>query len=627
MSSELIIKAEEYRKALQAELKNLKEERKVLVSKVGNGEKLSAKENLRNKEISELINDVEGKLAKFEELDFYNDLENKFNDLTKKKIKKAEKEKISKDILAIYRKSNKNIAEEIEEITLIDKKDLKDLNKAKETILGEIEGLEISIDIMEKRDLNTEDIKNELKAKKEDLELIDRYACLYVDEKELKNDLENICKSSTKDVEKLIIINKYTSGFEYLKNSIAEDIIADMQKDELVENEKEATNNQEVKKDLSEKDEKLKKTLKVVAAVGGVALATAILVYAIKHADLNNTNDTTKNNTNDYNTEQQVKNNPNINKLMNKGYDEVTATLMCNNFSNDTINAILNRDYSELFKLYATAKGFDINYLNDYEVYRSIYNITPAKTVDYVNRSYKIKDTKFYNEVEIDNIINVVMAIDNKTLFNAENAQLAQSINTSFNRIVDNYLFGTTTKEDVNKLDAISYFAKENSDLGNFLKGFSNIAKTIISNPEDKEAKKNMTDYIKTFATSLNGFTNDARYTNEDAKVNDYFDWYMAYNSFVGPLGDVLSFPRELQSVDLFYAEEIYRSTILLDDSTDALEKQKAQREQLLKAYGYGEYIDSIFNLFEIYDTRELMHTALNDPEICRICGQNLGGR
>ena len=110
----------------------------------------------------------------------------------------------------------------------------------------------------------------------------------------------------------------------------------------------------------------------------------------------------------------------------------------------------------------------------------------------------------------------------------------------------------------------------------------------------------------------------------------------MAYNSFVGPLATVFSFPKELEGkVDFFYIKEIYNDTryYMVDEENetmeDALANVRALREQKLREFGYGNYIDSILGengLYDVYDLQELMLTALKDPEFKNVCdyGQSL---
>ena len=51
-----------------------------------------------------------------------------------------------------------------------------------------------------------------------------------------------------------------------------------------------------------------------------------------------------------------------------------------------------------------------------------------------------------------------------------------------------------------------------------------------------------MYTYMATFALSLNGYTNVdqdiviSKPYNTNAQINDYYDWYITYNSFIAPL-------------------------------------------------------------------------------------------
>lgn len=181
-------------------------------------------------------------------------------------------------------------------------------------------------------------------------------------------------------------------------------------------------------------------------------------------------------------------------------------------------------------------------YDSEYERIASLYNIEKEDAIDYVNRAHKIFDTSFFNEASIEDIVEVLFSIDSRNLFTTENANLAQLFNTSFNRVVDGYLFGTNTEEDLKALEAIPYFANSETDLGRFLNQFGNITTEIVSEPDSMEAKNKMYDFVNIFATSLNGFTNeesaltDNEEFNESAQINDYRDWYMAYTSFIAPL-------------------------------------------------------------------------------------------
>jgi len=232
-----------------------------------------------------------------------------------------------------------------------------------------------------------------------------------------------------------------------------------------------------------------------------------------------------------------------IDALISKGYNEYFSTLMVENFSIEEVSKILNAPFIPMVENYAGVnKGFNLSYIEDYENARTIYNITSAKAVDYVNRAYQIQKSNFYDGASINDIVEILIAIDNKSLQTTDNVNLAQSFNTSFNRIVDNALFGATTKADLAKLDALNYFAAEGSDIEQFLSGFKPLCRKVLENPNDLAAKKDMYNYLNIFAASLNGFTNEEsalngkNEINMKAQVTDYNDWYITYNSFIAPM-------------------------------------------------------------------------------------------
>ena len=578
MESELLSKIQEYHNALEAELMDLKEERQALINKVSYGERLSARDNQRNKELSNLINKVEAKLATFKDLEMYEKLENLFNSLTKK-ISVDEKQEIKSEIITIYKNLNEELIDEIVFVTGLDKNCFSDLKSFEQELKSEIDGLKMSIDIINKRNKGTKELENELKEKEDLLKNIENHLNHYVDENILKDDLNRISRTKTTMTEKRAIINKYTSKFTDLIEENKTKIISyiDNNQELVVEsNLKEETENT-----LATTNVELEKTLKLRLLINSIFITAIIVTTIIVTKGCKFKRNTQ---TNDENLDS---------KITSEDFIEDNKQTIDDGFVN-------------VIDVYANVSDFNANYLNDYEFYRAKYNLTPSKAVDYVNRAYMIQANNFYEDAQIDDIIDVIMAIDNKNLFTADNASLAQSINTTFNQVVDNYLFGTNTLEDINKINAIKYFANKDSDLGRFLDGFSSLTQDIINNPEDVKAKDNMISYINIFATSVNGFTNDEtaltdnKEFNENAKVNDYFDWYMAYNSFVGPLGSVLTFPRDIQSIDLFYAEQIYHNTALLENASE--ESLKTNREKLLVTYGYGEHLDSIFKLYKIYE-------------------------
>jgi len=244
-----------------------------------------------------------------------------------------------------------------------------------------------------------------------------------------------------------------------------------------------------------------------------------------------------------------------------------------------------------------------------YQFVQDKYEVTESRAKDYVNRAYMIKQTKFYNEAELEDIVEVIAGINKKDLFKSENSNLAQSFNNSFNRIVDNYLIGTWDEESLNnylennqtdiaKLDALKYFAKDNTDLDNFLTTYSQLIQNILTNPNDDIARDMLYKYLRIFATSLNGFKNDKSVLtdnelfNDYAIVEDYYDWYIAYESFIKPLAPIMD-ALEINNIDGMIIEAIEYDAV-----TAAVHENL---KNIIVANGLEEYTDTIIDLFEEY--------------------------
>ena len=225
-----------------------------------------------------------------------------------------------------------------------------------------------------------------------------------------------------------------------------------------------------------------------------------------------------------------------VKQLEKLGYSEYNAILMAYNFTPDVIESILNLPYIETVNNYVTENGFKIDYLNDYENARTIYTLTANEAVDYVNRAYLINETDLYKEATINEIVNILNNLNDKELYKQETASLQQSFNTAFHSIQENYLFGTLNDADVKKIDALYHFAKEGSDLDQFLTEFANLEKELLINQNNTTARNDMYNLLYTFTVSANEFNNESDATNELYQVNDHLDWYMAYNLFIAPL-------------------------------------------------------------------------------------------
>jgi len=547
MNAETIKKIEEYKTQLTTKLKEAQDERKALVDKVSKGESLSRKENKRNQQLAEIIAELQKKLDLFREVDLYNGILKGFEDLANSKLSADAKNKIIASLLKTFKSLNKEADKELADLTGLSAKELKDLSSTKTKLETELKELEKELEAAKKRGFDTKAIQEEIDEKKAILEHIENYLKGQVDLVQLEADLKTIANSKTKKADKDAIIEKYKKDIELSRNSALEDIVIEMENDKKAEEEKKEKRKflkARTKKEKEEKDNILKKHWKKIVGVISAIILIIVIMLLAKSCNKQINNTSTENTKDPYSIETMYENvdKAKLKKLVDKGYDEYLAVIMLNNLPSDVIDTLLQVPYIAAIEEYAQAKDLNLNYIEDYEDARIKYEITADKAVDYVNRAYQIQATGFYQDATINEIVEVVMALDNKTLFTTNNANLAQSFNTSFNGVVEHALFGNTTADDVKKLDALQYFAAEGSDMDLFLTEFATITKKVLANPTDEAAKKEAYNYIATFALTLNGFKN----TDEDikieqpystnAQVKDYYDWYMAYNSFIAPL-------------------------------------------------------------------------------------------
>lgn len=510
MSSELTKKLENYRKVTTTELSELTKERQDLLDKIQKGEALTWTENKRNQKLAKLINEKFEIIKLFEQYDLCKKVESDLKTISSGN---------SAGSLNVLLKKLQQIIDNNEIVSIeIDglSEEVIDLEKVKTEIEEDIKELEFIIKRMEKKNLITTREEKELQKKKDILEKINSHLTCDINIKEATTDLIKAVKSQDKK-ERNSLTKKYKNYVNKSKENIANKICDEIEKNKTIKTkltESSASLKNRTKDTLAKTSETLKKHRKKIVAVGGLVVLCVVVGVAAKSCSRNN--GPAKNPTG---IESEYDNNKAlIEELMTYGVDKNTA-----------------------FQ-YATADGFNIDYLNDYEATRIKYGITAPEAVDYVNRSYSIQTTNFYEGATIDQIVEVVKAIDNKEVFTQDNANIAQSFNTTFNRIVDNRLFGVTTEADIAKLDALPHFAKEGSDMDKFLTEFATISKKVISNPADIDSKNEMYKYLSTYALSLNGFTNEdpdfpvEKPYNENAQLNDYYDWYIAYNSFIAPL-------------------------------------------------------------------------------------------
>jgi len=540
-------------KKLEDEKKELETERKEIMDKFTNGENLSRKDRNRNqelaqeiKEIQEEIDDIKSELKQFDELKDFELFKKSLTTLANNKTTKKDKDAIIKAIVKKFTDLNKEVEEDFVNSGVLTEEQLKDIPKTKKELLKNKKDLNKAINVNKANGTDTTSLEEKLEEIDNTLKQIKEYEKLQIDITELENDLNKLANNNTSKADKDAIIEKYSKIIDKYMEVCAENIekiINNPEREsdtEELEPENRRTSN---KKLLDKLTEKLKKSGKTIAKVTGVVVLSAAMIYVFKSCSK-----TANRNTSTNNTEiEQNHNNSNkqyINDLTKKGYSEYAAVLMAKNFKEDTIKAILATPHNPAIENYVTSKDFNVDYITQYETARTIYNLEPEKAVDYVNRSVKIQATGFYNDATINQIVEVVMAIDKKELFMADNNALEHSINATLTDIYNNYAFTTGSINDLNKIDALAYFAKDGSDLDMFLTEYSAIVKTILSSRNDTEtsekAKASMYTYLDTFANTFAGNTIGDDVTAQEnfakAVVNDTYDWNMAYSSFIKPL-------------------------------------------------------------------------------------------
>jgi len=550
MNAELQEKVRKYKEDLVAKLEEATKERQELVEKVNSGENLTFKEGRRNKQLATLIKEIKRRIEMFDEVSLYESIEKDLETLNKAGTSRDEKDKLIKKLVEDFKKVTTVASKELIESGIVTEEDLKDLGGIKTKLTNEVSDLEKELELAKKRGFKTTDIEDEIEEKKTVLKTLEKYSKEIINEAELEKDLKALSLSKTKKSEKDAILEKYQGIISKYKNSTIEDIVIDMEENPIdlelkseEELDEKTSLKEKAKAKLEDLNEWLKKHGKTVAKITGtVVLAVTILVVAKQCSkDIENSKGNDLDNQPTIGTTVDENKAKNTENLVNKGYNEYAAVMMAENFNQETIDTLLSSPYNPAVENYATAKEFNYAYITDYENARTIYNITATKTVDYVNRAAKIQETGFYNDAEINEIVAVVQAIDNQELFMAENNALEHSINATLTDIYNNYAFTNNNHEnDMKKLDALQYFAKEGSDLDKFLTEYAEIAKSILVAKGNTEAinteTTTMYTYLDTFANTFAGNSYDLENPNENAIVTDTYDWNIAYSSFIKPL-------------------------------------------------------------------------------------------
>lgn len=543
MDNELREKISKYREEIKKEIQELEEKKtelvkegKELTDKFNAGEVLTQKEIKQNSKIKTLIAEIDEEikvvseqLNLFKELDAFELLKKSLVTLSEKKTTKKDKEIIKKCFIEEIKKLNKTNEEKIIESGVLTEEELQDISKTKRKLTNEKKKISTTINTNKDNNIDSINLEERLEEIKNALEAIKDYEKYNVNITELETDLNKLANNSTSKTEKDKIINKYSKLIDKFTELSAKNLECILNNPDVKLSEKEQKQVQIVKeikkeceKQLSEKDNKLSESAKNIAKIGGIVALCAVIIITIKSCTKNidkNINDEKPG------IEQEATQNQNriLNLLLNKGYNKDYALVIANKYDN--------------------IKEFNIDYLEEYETAWELYQIEAAKAVDYVNRSAKIQETNFYNDATINEIVKVVMSIDNQELFMANNNVLEHSINDTLTEIYNNYAFTNNSNEaDAKKLEALTYFAKDGSELDNFLTEYSILVKTVLYAKNDNNlsntAKQNMFNYLDTFANSFAGNTQDIE-INENTKnavVTDTYDWNIAYSAFIKPL-------------------------------------------------------------------------------------------
>lgn len=587
MSTENMKKICKYKEELEQTLTELETERKNIIEKIINGEMLSSEEMQRNQELAKLIKEAKDDLELFQPLDLYEEMSKDLTQISKSKPLKAEKDALIQKLLANFAKINEVAKKELQIKANLTAEEVKNIDTLQANVEKDLQELNNDLKVFQKRNLDTLEIEKEIKEKQQLISLIQNCKNELLDLSKIEEDLRKLAKSNTSKDDKTVILITYNTIINQYKDAcikVIEDTFdfeekVNIQKGEISDKNKiepevgtndkdkvevsdatptkgntdvvdadfeevEEDMNNEEKKSLKERTketlakvgETLKRNGKKIAKVGvAAALCVGIILVAKSCSkDIENS----KNNDEDINNKTSIEqiyedaDRNTINALTNKGYNEYAAILMAKNFDKDTIEALTTIPYIEAVENYATVSEFNVDYLNDYENARTIYEIPADKAVDYVNRSIKIIETNFYTDATINDIVGVIKDIDTQVMM--DGSVTSQTINEILTEMLNNKTFGTLTEEDINKLEAFKYFAKEGTDLDLFLTKYSDLAQSVLNN--DNEADEKMYTYLDTFANTHAGEISGIENPDEAAVITDTYDWAIAFHTFIRPM-------------------------------------------------------------------------------------------
>ena len=246
-------------------------------------------------------------------------------------------------------------------------------------------------------------------------------------------------------------------------------------------------------------------------------------------------------------------------KLVKVGYSEYSAMQIAKNFSAEAINDLLDLPYIAPVENYIYTNDFKYVYLQDYENARLTLNMTPEDVVFCVNNAHILKANYFFKDLDINQIADILRAIDNKD----KEVDVADLIYGTVNQIVTNYLFGTVTEEDLKAINVLPYLARENSDIYNFNKQYSELLLKVMQDPTNEEGFNKLHQYIRIFAENIfnaqhnnpEHLTDDEEFNN-NAIINTHYDWLFVKNGIIYATYEI-AFPYAYEDERFREAEEL----------------------------------------------------------------------
>ena len=681
MSSELEKVVNEYNDSLVKRLNDASKELEQITNKFNQGETLTSEEFNRNYELRKEMSEISRKLGEFDNLRFYEKMQEELLVLAKSRTLAVEKARIVTFLTEQFKIHNEEVYNRypVQNLFSVDanEQELKDIAYS----------LDNELRIAKKRGFNTEDIQKDINAivkyhreyvdldelaknlniikdrnvlKKDKQELIDKYYNLIENKKnaelerlEAEAEKYNIKEEVSKD-EEVILLPSVAEEVENLQDEerltkdnfyIDEDeqenkeIPSSNVKPTIKERFKKGYNHikgafaptdetyndpydydyEETKDELESKNKEEKKSNKVRnGIIATVVVGSCILIAALSRKNCTTNNRAKSNDNNHSLTMEDMQLESSYTSLSNNESSfKVEDSKIAYSMDEDAIS-YANKNNSESSSMVEessiildTNKDYNEKYKEVYDFVEMKYVIPESKAVDYVNRAYKIMDTNYFYDADIYDIVDVLVSIDNKEILLQDKADELQAIYNPINDIAEKYLFGENTEEDIIRLEAIKYFAKDGSDLGDFYNRFSDLSQDIIENPTDNEIKDEMYSLVSIYASSLNHYDNiacvltDDEKFNEDAQVRDALDYAIAYRTVIAPSMFMLD-PKEVEDIDGMLIER-YAS---IEDTQE--------RENAIIADGYEDYLPYIIRAIDIDGVDHLIQTGIDNNTECK---------